>query len=494
MLPLEDPWIVSRLVKHFRILLDVSQEAFAARAGLNPDTIRLHEAGTIPRPDTWERLLRAVGLSLPFVEAVLVPPLVACRAALQQAPPETWEDMERAAAALEPALAAAAWAPVIALRQAVAAPEPPPWAWRGAPRPEDRLWGQAAARRLQACPPELRRQLLETWPEFQTWAVAVVLSERSEIVAADDAGEALALAELAVRATEIAHCDDWWRGRSLGYCLAFLANAQRVAGQLRLAGETFVQAGKLWSEGAPADPDLLPEWRRLDLEASLRIEERKFTEAQNLLIRARAAAPREAEGRILLKEAYRLQVLGEGEQAVAALRRAAPMLEAQREARLLFGARFNLADTLCDLQRYEEAEALLPQVRAEAEALNRKLDQVRTRWLEGKVGAGLGRTGEAVQALEEVRQAFAKDEIAFDYALVSLEVAQLYLPEGRTAEVREMAEALVGTFVAERLPEHALAALTMFCEAAEQEAATVELARRVHRFLERARHDPGARF
>jgi hypothetical protein len=76
---------------------------------------------------------------------------------------------------------------------------------------------------------------------------------------------------------------------------------------------------------------------------------------------------------------------------------------------------------------------------------------------------------------------------------VSLELAQLYLPEGRTAEVRDMAEALVGSFVAQGVPEHALAALTVFAEAAKQEAATVEMARRVHRFLERVRHDPAAR-
>ncbi|HEX7183581.1 MAG TPA: helix-turn-helix transcriptional regulator [Thermoanaerobaculia bacterium] len=495
MLPLQDPWIVSRLVKLFRVLADVSQEELARRAGLNPDTIRLHENGSnIPRPDTWLRLTRAVRLTMPFVEAVLVPVLAACRKAQEAFPFETWEDVERVAAALEPAIAAAAREPAVALRQALSVPEPPPWAWRGAPRPEDRTWGQAAARRLQARPAARRRELLETWPEFQTWGVAAELGELSAAAAADDAGEALALAELAVRAAELAPCDQPWRARTLSYCLAFLANAQRVTGQLRLAADTFARAATLWKEGSAADPDLLPEWRRLDLEASLRIEERRYAEALDFLARARAGAPQGAEGRILLKEASALQGLEEGAQVVALLRRAAPILEVQGDARLLFGARFNLADTLCDLERYDEAEALLPQVWAATEALGNKLDRVRSRWLEGKVGAGLGRTGEAMQALEEVRQAFARDEIAFDTALVSLDLAELLLPQGRTAEVRELAEAMWWIFEAEAMEEHALAALAVFCEAAKKEAATVELAQRVHRFLERARHDPEARF
>jgi hypothetical protein len=40
----------------------------------------------------------------------------------------------------------------------------------------------------------------------------------------------------------------------------------------------------------------------------------------------------------------------------------------------------------------------------------------------------------------------------------------------------------------------ALAAIGIFCEAARREAATVELARRVIRFLDRSQHDPELKF
>jgi hypothetical protein len=39
-----------------------------------------------------------------------------------------------------------------------------------------------------------------------------------------------------------------------------------------------------------------------------------------------------------------------------------------------------------------------------------------------------------------------------------------------------------------------LAALRVFCDAAKREPTTVELARRVERFLRRAQLDPGLRF
>jgi tetratricopeptide (TPR) repeat protein len=220
----------------------------------------------------------------------------------------------------------------------------------------------------------------------------------------------------------------------------------------------------------------------------------RFDHALNLLDRARAAAPDEAHGRIPLKQASIYAMKDEPERALESLQEAGPRVEVHGDRRQLCVCRFNLARCLCDLERFGEAEALLPQVRELAEELGNKLDLVRLQWLEAKVFAGLGRTEEARQAYEEVRQAFADDKIAYDCALVSLELALPLLTEGRTAEVRALAEEMVWIFEAEGVPENALAALTVFCQAAKEETATVELARRVLRFLERAREDPDARF
>jgi hypothetical protein len=75
-----------------------------------------------------------------------------------------------------------------------------------------------------------------------------------------------------------------------------------------------------------------------------------------------------------------------------------------------------------------------------------------------------------------------------------LEEAVLLLDQNRTAEVKALARSLATVFEAEEVHREALAALRLFHKAAEREAATAELARRVLRYLFRARHDQGLPF
>jgi hypothetical protein len=78
--------------------------------------------------------------------------------------------------------------------------------------------------------------------------------------------------------------------------------------------------------------------------------------------------------------------------------------------------------------------------------------------------------------------------------MVSLDLALLLLEQGRTAEVRTVAQEMLSIFQAQRIEREALAALRVFCDAAELETATVELVRRVERFLRRSQLDPELRF
>jgi hypothetical protein len=64
--------------------------------------------------------------------------------------------------------------------------------------------------------------------------------------------------------------------------------------------------------------------------------------------------------------------------------------------------------------------------------------------------------------------------------------AVLYLEAGRKAEVRALALFMGNIFRMKGIDREALASLKLFCDAARQEAATVELARRVRAEVERA--------
>jgi tetratricopeptide (TPR) repeat protein len=133
-------------------------------------------------------------------------------------------------------------------------------------------------------------------------------------------------------------------------------------------------------------------------------------------------------------------------------------------------------------------------VRELAEQLRNGLDLVRTRWLEGNVRAGLGHHDEAVGCLNQVRSDFEQHKLPFDYALASLDLALVYQRQGRPAEVRELAEEMLEIFRAFGVDREAIAALILFRDAAQKEAITVDLVKRLQDYLEKARVNPKLRF
>jgi tetratricopeptide (TPR) repeat protein len=247
--------------------------------------------------------------------------------------------------------------------------------------------------------------------------------------------------------------------------------------------------------GEAADPGVVDASRVLDLEASLRRDQRRWAEALALLDQALTSSPNpERSGRILLTKAFTHEQRGDCEEAIAALEAAAPLVDPARDPRQAFGLRFNLAVNLCHLGRYAEAVPRVAEARELAVALRNDLDLVRLLWIEGRLAAGLGRRAEAIAALRQVREDFAERELAADAALVTLNLAVELLEDGRTREVRQLAGETVPIFGNLGLGDETLAALAVFWQAALHEQATAELGRRLLAFLERARHDPELRF
>jgi tetratricopeptide (TPR) repeat protein len=118
----------------------------------------------------------------------------------------------------------------------------------------------------------------------------------------------------------------------------------RVFGHLTAAGKLFTRALEVWESGAPANPASLDAARPLDLEASLRIDQRRLGEALTLLDRALAAVPTPAAAaRLLPIRAKTLEELGDYEGAVETLRRAAPLIDLAADPRLPLICDFNLA-------------------------------------------------------------------------------------------------------------------------------------------------------
>jgi transcriptional regulator with XRE-family HTH domain len=478
---------VAVLVAFLRVLRGGGQAAMAAAAGLHASTLSRYEDGkTAPSRANLERLAAAAGVPLWAVDGVLLPAIALARGLARGSAPAAGgePDPQQQAAALEQALGTTAR---LAVAEFLTAPE------AGEERRE-----RPPLERAQEQPAALVAAATGAKPAAALWREFAGLCERlcaeSARVAADDAAQALAIARLAVAVAELTPGDEARRSRLAGYGWGFVANAQRVGGDLTAAEASFAAAWRLWRAGAAAAGCGLAEWRLLGLEASLRREQRRFRAALELLGRALAAAPAEAQGRILLKRALTLEQAGEVAAAAAALRQAAPRVAAAGEPRERRVLQFNLLVTLCHLGQYRDAEAGLPALRELTLELGNRLDSLRVVWLSGRVAAGLGRRAEARAAFAQVRRDFAALGNGYDAALASLELAVLGLEEGRTAEVRALAREMMATFRAQRVHREALAALALFCQAAEAETATAELARRLLAYLERARRDPGLRF
>jgi tetratricopeptide (TPR) repeat protein len=272
-----------------------------------------------------------------------------------------------------------------------------------------------------------------------------------------------------------------------GFCWAYVANASRVGNDFDTADQEFVRAWELWHAGADSDPDLLPEWRLFDLEASLRRAEHRFSEALERLELAsdRSNGDNLAAARVLLKRANVFEHMGDSEGALQVLDEAAPLVEQLDHSHLLFALRFNRADNLLRLDRFEEAAILVPEVRTMAVEQGDALSLTRVAWLETKALAGHGRKPEAMSRLEKVWDDFTERRLPYDAALSALDLAVLKLEACRP--VREMALGLAWVFHSKKIHREALVALHLFCQAAKQEAATVELARKTIAEIERVR-------
>jgi tetratricopeptide (TPR) repeat protein/predicted transcriptional regulator len=356
--------------------------------------------------------------------------------------------------------------------------------------------------RLQALWRDLETLTLADWrlvvaaaaPDLQRWAFVKLVGEESELAASTDAQRALELARFALWTAERVTGEEGWVSLVFGW--VFLGNARRVGGDLAGAEEAFAHSARLQTAPPEGLPELPEPWRLLDLEASLRISLRQLPEALRLLDQAVEVAPSTGsiQARLLCKRANALYRMGDLEGSIATLREALAQIDHETESRLLCMLQFNLMDRLCSVEQAAEAERMLPELRRLQAQMGNGLNQIRLRWLEGKIDAGLGRIERAVEALSWVRAAFAREGLRYDEAQAGMELAGLYLVQGRTAAVKRLVLLMEPVFRAKGVHEEARKALDLFRRAVDRETVTPELAGRVAGYLRRAQNDPELRF
>lgn len=350
-------------------------------------------------------------------------------------------------------------------------------------------------RDLRALPPcEREARIVGARSRFRSRALAELLVETSRELVRHDPAEAESLAEL-VPAVIL------WTPRALEHpwshllhvrALAHRANAQRVAGELRSADATFRQLRALARKRPVADPQIEIELN--SLEASLRIDQGKFAAASELLDRSirnqRAAGDDQGLARSLVQKGICLAETGDPSGAAATQREALDLISPETDEHLYLCAVMNLALFLCELGSHAAARDILDANRPRLERRSDAWAALRTRWLEGRIALGLGETDAAERLLSGVRDGYLEQKKGVDAAMVSLDLANLLLRQGRIGELKQIARLIQPVFESQEIHREAIAALLLFQKAADAERVTAEAIGKLRDYLQRTRSAP----
>lgn len=353
-------------------------------------------------------------------------------------------------------------------------------------------------RELEALGQEECRAVIWGSPRYQSWGLFEHLIDLSQPAVLEEPRRAESLLRLALDIAEQLDPREHGPGAVEGAktrAWTQLGNALRVLGDFRQAELAF-QTAELFFSRSWLDP--VDEARLLELKAALRRAQRRFDEALELLD-ASLAIFREVnephhQGRVLTTKGLTLQYKGDVRAAIDCFRTSLLLLDPDREPRLVVISQYNLVGCMQDSGRSAEAAALIPEVRRMAERVGRRSDLLRLRWMEAKVAAAMGRPAEAEEAFVEVRDEFLADSLAFDAALVSLDLAAFYFKGGRLDETKSLAVEVIPVFRSREVYREALAALIVFQKAAEMEQLSLGLVEEIADYLKRARGNPDLPF
>jgi tetratricopeptide (TPR) repeat protein len=339
------------------------------------------------------------------------------------------------------------------------------------------LWGE-----LQSLPESERLRLVTRESRFQSVQFASHLIQMSHLLRYTNAEEMLHLAHLACLVADA--CTPTAAGSSAkladinAWSWGQYGNALRVSGQLKNAEEAFVRAMLFFDVGTK-DPMLKA--KLSVLRSSLYLYSRRFDEAVSQAQEAANIYKNLGESGLyasaLVTEALCLLYMGEAGRSCDLLNRAIPLIEAEEDPYLLLAACHNLVRCYIDLDRPDAALAVYSESKDLYREISDPLLLLRASWQEGQLLRDLGDLRTAETALLRARQGFMERGLMYEVAVVSLDLAALYVKLKSMDDLKEIVFALAPIFRALGLDREALASLLQLEEIAKKEKEALELIR-----------------
>jgi tetratricopeptide (TPR) repeat protein len=324
--------------------------------------------------------------------------------------------------------------------------------------------------------------------DLQSWGLCQFLLQKSRDMVFDQPLAAVQAAELAAKLSSYLGdtYDPHWVLDLKARAQAYLGNARRVLGELRSAEMAFLQADAFREQSMTGNEEVRAEI--LHLKSSLRRQQRRLDEALALVEEAlsiyREWGNHQGVSVALVKKAKVVEELGDLEQAIALLREAVGEIDPKVDVRLPAYARFNLVSCLLLAGEYEEAQEVLQAIKPYFQQVARPLDLVRVRWAEARIAAGRNDAQAAEVAFHEVRAHFLQRRMAYDAALVSLDLALIFARQHRTGEIKDLARELIAVFKSQDVRREVLMSLALFQQACEEERLTADLIQQLSQILE----------
>lgn len=276
---------------------------------------------------------------------------------------------------------------------------------------------------------------------------------------------------------------------------AELGNAYRVNDELRQAMEAMATAEERLRQGTG---DIFVLARVADLRASLLNTQRLLSDACELLEGVarlyRKLGDDHLAGRALVKRGIYTNYDGDPAEGLRLLQEGLTLLDRERDPQLVTSTTESILEVMVQCGEFREAARMLMECGLRQALAGQPLNLIKLRGVEGQILAGLGKLDRAETAFQEAREGFLRHNQGKNAALAGLDLAAVWLEQGKVERVKELAEDMLATFRRLGIQREALRAMDCLKRACEQEAATPDLARRVGRFLRRLEREPQLRF